>query len=197
MPHSRADVIAHPVRLRLFATLARRELTAQQLRALLPDIPQATLYHHLGLLTRAGYLRIVAERQVRGTVEKRYAIADTSTLLTGADFANRSSDEHLRFFTLFVTTLIGEYARYLEHHASDTRIDLLADRVGYRETPFYLSDDEFDAAQQALNQALLPFFQYESAPHRRRRLLTTITFPDVEEPDAPRAGDSATSDSSA
>lgn len=194
-PH--ADMIAHPVRLRLLATLARRELTARQLRALLPDIPQATLYHHLGLLMRAGYLRIVAERQVRGTVEKRYALTDISPLLTGADFANLSSDEHLRFFTLFVTTLIGEYGRYLERHAADTPIDLLADRVGYRETPFYLSDDEFDAAQQALNQALLPFFQYAAAPHRRRRLLTIVTFPDTEEPDLPRSDDSATGGSSA
>jgi hypothetical protein len=164
--------------------LARRQLTAHQLSELLPDIPQATLYQHLGLLTRAGYLQIVSERRVRGTVEKRYAFAETSALLTPADLANLSSNEHLRLFTIFVTTLIGEFARYLEQHTSNVPIDLFADRAGYRELPLYLSDDQFDAAQEALNQALLPFLRQEAAPHRRRRLFAVITFPDTEEPDS-------------
>ena len=194
MPLSRADLVLHPVRLRLMVALARRQLTARQLSELLPDIPQATLYHHLGLLTRAGYLRIVSERQVRGTVEKRYAFAETSSLLTPDDLANLSSDEHLRLFTTFVTTLIGEFARYLEQHASNTPIDLFADRVGYRETPVYLSDDEFDAAQEALNQAVLPFLRQETASHRRRRLFAVITFPDAEEPDSPHTAEQPTDD---
>jgi DNA-binding transcriptional ArsR family regulator len=197
MPLSRADLVLHPVRLRLVVALARRQLTAHQLSELLPDIPQTTLYQHLGLLTRAGYLQVVSERHVRGTVEKRYAFAETSPLLTPADLANLSSNEHLRLFTIFVTTLIGEFARYLEQHTSNVPIDLFADRVGYRELPLYLSDDEFDAAQEALNQALLPFLRQEAAPHRRRRLFSVITFPDAEEPDSrqdtelPAAGPSA------
>ena len=194
MPLSRADLVLHPVRLRLIVALARRQLTARQLSELLPDIPQATLYHHLGLLTRAGYLRIVSERQVRGMVEKRYAFAETSSLLTPDDLANLSSEEHLRLFTTFVTTLIGEFARYLEQHASNAPIDLFADRVGYRETPVYLSDDEFDAAQEALNQAVLPFLRQETAPHRRRRLLAVITFPDAEESDSPLTAEQPTDD---
>ncbi|HEV8194683.1 MAG TPA: helix-turn-helix domain-containing protein [Ktedonobacterales bacterium] len=197
MPRSRADLVLHPVRLRLIVALARRQLTAHQLSALLPDIPQATLYHHLGLLTRAGYLQIVAERPVRGTVEKRYAFADTSSLLTPTDLANLSSDEHLRLFATFVTTLIGGFARYLEQHASDAPIDLFADRVGYREVPLYLRDDEFDAAQEALNQALLPFLRLEAAPHRRRRLFAVITFPEASEPDAPLDADLIPGDPSA
>ena len=192
MPLSRADLVLHPVRLRLIVVLARRQLTARQLSELLPDIPQATLYHHLGLLTRAGYLQIVSERQVRGTVEKRYAFAETSSLLTPDDLANLSSDEHLRLFTTFVTTLIGEFARYLEQHASTAPIDLFADRVGYRETPLYLSDEEFDAAQEALNQAVLPFLRQETAPRRRRRLFAVITFPDAEESDSPHNAERAT-----
>lgn len=197
MPLSRTDLVLHPVRLRLVVALARRQLTAHQLSELLPDIPQTTLYQHLGLLTRAGYLQVVSERHVRGTVEKRYAYAETSSLLTPADLANLSSDEHLRLFTTFVTTLIGEFARYLEQHTSNVPIDLFADRVGYRELPLYLSDDEFDAAQEALNQALLPFLRQEAAPHRRRRLFSVITFPDAEEPDSRHDAELPTDDSSA
>ena len=184
MPTSRADLMLHPVRMRLLVALARRRLTARQLSELLPDIPQATLYHHLGLLTRAGFLRVVSERQVRGSVEKLYAFAEDHTLLTRADLANASPEDHLRYFTIFVTTLIGDFARYLQQNQP---IDLFADGAGYRETPFYLSDEEFTQAAAAVSQALEPFLRNQPAPHRRRRLFATITFPDAESPEAPDA----------
>ncbi len=185
MATSRADMILHPVRLRLLATLARRQLTARQLSELLPDVPQATLYHHLGILTRAGLLRIVSERPVRGTVEKRYALADDYTMLSPADLAHVSRDDHLRYFTIFVATLLGDFARYLQQ---DAPIDLFADGASYSETPFYLSDDELTQAAKAVNQALLPFLRNEPAPHRRRRLFALITFLAAEPPDAHRDG---------
>lgn len=193
MATSRADLILHPVRLRLLAALARRQLTARQLSELLPDIPQATLYHHLGTLTRAGLLRIVSERRVRGTVEKCYALADDLALsLSPADLANASREDHLRYFTIFVATLLGDFARYLQQGDPDAPIDLLADGVGYRETPFYLSDDELIQAAKAINQALLPFLKNEPAPHRRRRLFATILIPDAEPGAASRDGETPT-----
>ncbi|HST89868.1 MAG TPA: helix-turn-helix domain-containing protein, partial [Ktedonobacterales bacterium] len=123
MATARADLILHPVRMRLLAALARRQLTARQLSELLPDVPQATLYHHLGTLTRAGLLRIVSQRQVRGTVEKLYALADDNMFLGPADLANASPDDHLRYFTIFVSALIGDFARYVQRN---TPIDFAA-----------------------------------------------------------------------
>jgi DNA-binding transcriptional ArsR family regulator len=177
---SRADLILHPVRMRLLVALARRQLTAGQLTELLPDVPQATLYHHL---TRAGLLHVVSERPVRGTVEKRYALADDTALLSPADLAHASREDHLRYFTLFVATLLADFARYLQQ---DAPLDFVADGVGYRETPFYLSDEEFAQAAVAVNHALRPFLDHQPAPHRRRRLFATIVFPDtiVESADA-------------
>lgn len=185
MATSRVNLIAHPVRLRLLSALARRELTARELSERLPDVPQATLYSHLGILTRAGLLRVVSERQVRGTVEKRYALAEDHALLSPADLANASRDDHLRYFTLFIATLLGDFARYLQQ---DRPIDLAADGVGYRETPFYLSDEEFAQAAAALNAALLPFLGNQPAPHRQRRLFAMVTFPDAESPSSGSGG---------
>jgi DNA-binding transcriptional ArsR family regulator len=172
---SRADLILHPVRMRLIVTLARRQLTTRQLSEALPDVPQATLYHHLGTLTRGGLLRIVSERQVRGTVEKVYAIAEDNATLSQADLAQASRDDHLRYFTVFVATLLDGFARYLQQ---DAAIDLLRDGAGYKQVPFYLSDDEFVAMVLAFNRALLPYLANEPSPERRRRLFTTILFPD-------------------
>jgi DNA-binding transcriptional ArsR family regulator len=181
MAISRADLILHPVRMRLLVTLARRQLTARQLSESLPDIPQATLYHHLGILTRAGLLRIVSERRVRGAVERLYALADDTAFLSPADLANVSLEDHLRYFTIFVTSLIGDFAHYLQQNQPS---DLAADGVGYRETPFYLSDEEYARASAAVSQALQPFMGNEPTAQRRRRLFTIIVFPDAESPDA-------------
>ncbi|HLJ80074.1 MAG TPA: helix-turn-helix domain-containing protein [Ktedonobacterales bacterium] len=181
MTPSRADLILHPVRMRLLVALAHRELTARQLSELLPDVPQATLYHHLGMLTRARLLRVVSERPVRGTIEKRYALAEDNITLSPAELANASRDDHLRYFTIFVTTLLSDFARYLQQ---DAPVDLFADGVAYQEVPFYLSDDELAQAGAAINRALLPFLENQPAPHRRRRLFALVTFPDNEFPDA-------------
>jgi DNA-binding transcriptional ArsR family regulator len=182
MATSRADLILHPVRLRLLAALARRQLTAHQLSELLPDIPQATLYHQLGKLTHAGLLQVVSERQVRGAVEKRYALDEDSAVLGPADLENASREDHLRYFSLFVAMVLGDFARYLQQGMPDAAINPYADGVSYHETAVYLSDDEFVQAVAALTQALVPFLSNEPAPHRRRRLLTTIVFPDTDSP---------------
>lgn len=177
MATSRADLILHPVRMRLLVALARRQLTTRQLSARLPDVAQATLYHHLGILTRAGLLRVVSQRPVRGTLEKRYALVDDTAVLSPADLAHASREDHLRYFTLFVASLLADFARYLQQ---DAPIDLFADGVGYRETPLYLSDEEFAQAAAAIQHALLPFLGQQPAPHRRRRLFATIVFPDTD-----------------
>jgi DNA-binding transcriptional ArsR family regulator len=180
MATSRADLILHPVRMRLLVTLARRELTARQLGELLPDIPQATLYHQLGILTRAGMLRVVSERRVRGAMEKRYALAVEHAALSPAELAGASRDDHLRYFTMFVSSLLADFARYLRQ---DGPIDLFADGAGYRATPFYLSDEELAQAAAAVSQALLPYLNNQPAPQRRRRLFATIVIPDPASPD--------------
>lgn len=182
MATSRANLIVHPVRLRLLVALARRQLTARQLSELLPDVPAATLYHHLGVLTRAGLLRVVSERPIRGAVEKLYTIADDHVTLSPEELARAPREDHLRYFTIFVATLLSDFDRYLPREGP---IDLFADGVGYRETPFYLSDDELLQAAAALNHALLPFLSYQPAPNRRRRMFAMITFPDTEPPTVP------------
>ena len=83
----KADIILHPVRLRILVALGGTKLTAQQLVRLLPDVPQTTLYRQLNLLTRHGVLEVAEERRVRGTVERVYRPAPGTTTLTPGDLA--------------------------------------------------------------------------------------------------------------
>ena len=55
-----AELIFHPVRLRVIVALARSTpMTAQQLAEVLGDVPPATLYRHLNKLLVGGILRVV------------------------------------------------------------------------------------------------------------------------------------------
>src|SRR6266508_2535649 len=70
-----ADLLLHPVRLRIVqAFLGDRALTTSALSAELADVPTASLYRHVARLVDAGVLQVVAERRVRGALERTYVL---------------------------------------------------------------------------------------------------------------------------
>jgi DNA-binding transcriptional ArsR family regulator len=74
MALSHADVLVHPLRMRIVTAMGLQKMTAGDIAAHLPDIPQASLYRHLALLVKADVVQIVETRPVRGAVEKVYAL---------------------------------------------------------------------------------------------------------------------------
>ena len=68
-------LLLHPVRLRIVqAFLGDRALTTTALREELADIPPTSLYRQVARLVAAGVLMVVAERRVRGAVERTYVL---------------------------------------------------------------------------------------------------------------------------
>lgn len=178
-PESHADLLLHPVRLRMLQLLATgRPFTAQQLSESLADVPPATLYRHLNKLAEAGVLAVVATRRVRGAQEKTYALAPGSGVLGPAEFARASREDHLRYFTTFLANLLGNYERYW---AGD-RPDPVADGVGYRSAPLYLSDKELLALAGAMSAAIAPYLANQPGPGRRLRLLSSVMMPAADVP---------------
>lgn len=179
MDETRADLILHPIRMRIIQAFLSggqsRWLTAHDLGQLLTDVPKATLYRHLNRLAEAGLLTVVEERRVRGAVERVYQIADVSGLVLGPDdLTHATPSDHLRYFTTWIMGLLGDAARYLRQE----QIDPAADGFGYRQIPLYLSDDEMLGLSQALFEAVQPYLDNDAAPGRRRRTLTTVLIPD-------------------
>lgn len=172
----RADLILHPVRMRVILALNNRTLTPKQLAAELKDVAPATLYHHLNLLTDAGITQVVEERLVRGTLrEKVYTLSDASPLLSPDEVAAASKDELQQCFLAFVSKIIGDHARYLDLEEGSYYTD-----GGYHQHPVYMSTEEYVQFSQEINTALLPWLKQEPAPGRRRYLLTTILLPELE-----------------
>ena len=174
MTERSSDLLLHPVRLRIVQALVKRPMTPGGLKEVLGDVPQATLYRHIKTLENGGMLDVVAERQVRGTVERTYRVVETAVALSAEELADVGSDDHFRYFATFLGTLLADYSSYLE----TDKVDLAADQVGYRQIPLWLTDNEFDDFTTELRALIQQRLNNEPNPQRRRRLLTTIVMPD-------------------
>ncbi|MFG3420877.1 helix-turn-helix domain-containing protein [Micromonospora sp. NPDC049460] len=177
-----AELALHPVRIRILRAVAGARLTTHDLAALLPDIPQATLYRHLATLVKAGLIEVVEERRIRGAVERVYALPAHGATLDAAALATATPEDHARYFTAFVSSLLSEFSRYLARE----RIDFAADGVGYQQLVLHLTDAELAKFAADLNQVIGPLLGNEPGEGRVPRLLATILLP----ADQPTATDS-------
>jgi DNA-binding transcriptional ArsR family regulator len=181
------DLVLHPVRMRILIALAGREMTAQQVAESLGDVPPATLYRHLNRLAESGVLTVVAERRVRGTLEKVYTLKPQDALLSAEDLAAMSREDHLRAFTTFVASLLDDFTRYLD----SGQFNMVADRAGYRKFPLELSDEEYTAMGEAIDAVILPYFKNKAAPGRKRRIFSLVVIPDQPATAQPSPGEPA------
>lgn len=175
MNTAKEDLLLHPVRLRIIIATAGRQVTAQQLAAELPDIPQATLYRHINTLAAGGILSVVQERRVHNTLEKTYALPTQGQFLTLEDLKNAQPADYIRLFTQFLGQLLGYYTRYIQQG----NVDFTRDIVAFNMFPLYLSQAEMKDLGQAINAVLLPYVKNEPAPERRRSVFGVVTLPDV------------------
>jgi len=177
MDDTKANLMLHPIRLRIINLLYGRTLTPQQIGAVMDDVAHATLYRHIKALTDGGVLEVVEERQVRGTVERVYTLKLDATRLTGDDVNDLSADEHEQYFTAFLFSLVEDFRRYLD--ISDTP-NLQDDFVRYNKAALYLSAEEADALGQSITTLVTKFTTHPPAPERKRYLLTLVTMPDAD-----------------
>ena len=175
MAETGADVILHPVRLRIISTLYNRQLTTQQIGLVLPDVAQATLYRHLSRLLRAGVVAVVAQRPVRGVTEKVYALAEGNTPVR-LDPREMKREDWERGFAAYTASLLGQFAAYLRQPGANP----VNDGVSFRTGALHLSDAELAQLSADLQTAFVPFLDYPPSPERRRRLISSVLMPDIE-----------------
>jgi DNA-binding transcriptional ArsR family regulator len=168
------DLLLHPVRMRVVqCLLGDRELTTAQLREELSDVPPATLYRHVATLLEGGALEVVDERRVRGTFERTYRLRPENAVVSGAEAATMSAEEHAQAFAAFMTGRLSDFERYLGRGD----VDLERDRVGYRMIGLHLTDEETDELIADLGEVLRARLGNRPTPGRRRRVLSTILVP--------------------
>lgn len=174
MSDSTAEILLHPVRLRIVLSFGAERLTTAQLAERLPDVAQATLYRQVATLVDAGMLEVVAERRIRGGTERTYALAPGGAKLGPDDAAEMTTNELFRGFIVFAGTLVESVGRYLDHPSAN----IAEDPLSFRQAGLWLDDDERAELIDRLREAVAPYLENQPTADRERLLLNTILVPD-------------------
>jgi hypothetical protein len=176
-PVTSADLLLHPVRLRIVqAFLGDRALTTTGLRTELCDVPAASLYRHVARLVAGGVLAVVAERRVRGALERTYVLRTSAASIGLDELAKMTPDQHRQAFLAYVAGLIGDFDRYLARGD----IDLVRDGVTYRIAGMWLDDAELMDLARELITVIQPRLANAPKPGRKRRIFGTLLLPGSE-----------------
>ncbi len=174
-----ADLLLHPVRLRVLqAFLGDRALTTSQLSAELADIPPATLYRHVARLVEADVLQVVAERRVRGAVERTYVLRIAAARVQLDEIAKMSAEDHRQMFMAFTAGLLAAFDRYLARGD----IDLARDGVAFAIDAIWVDDAEYGEMMREIYTALLPRRANGPRKGRKRRMIASVLLPADETP---------------
>jgi hypothetical protein len=182
-----ADLLLHPVRLRIVkAFLGDRALTTSQLAAELDDVPSGSLYRHVALLTEAGVLQVVAERRVRGAVERTYTLRLFAARIDPAEARAMTAEQHSEAFTAYVAGMLADADRYLASSPEDP----IRDGADYQVGALWLTDAEFAELLRDLSIVFRPRLANPPGKGRRRRMVYTAFLPAPEpradQPPTPR-----------
>ncbi len=173
-----ADLLLHPVRLRIIkAFLGDRALTTGQLAAELDDVPAGSLYRHVARLAKAGILQVVAERRVRGAVERTYTLRQFAARISPEQARQMSPEEHSQAFMLYVAGMLADADRYLAAGQPDPA----RDGADYKVGALWLSDAEFAELMRDLSIVFQPRLANPPAPARKRRMVYTVVLPAPED----------------
>ncbi|MFJ2503830.1 helix-turn-helix domain-containing protein [Microbacterium sp. AGC62] len=167
-----ADVILHPVRIRIVQQLGGRDLTTAELRDAIPDVSQPTLYRHVAALIDAGVLAVAKERKVRGTTERTLTLGDRMAHVPEAELQAMSDLQLRSAFLTFLGDLAGRFDRFADQEAPGARGFL-----GFGSVPLYVDEAALEQLQAGLATLIAPYTT-EQGEGRRRVGLSMIVIPE-------------------
>lgn len=127
--------IANPVKCRLLLEIrSQGKTTAKHLADIYQDIPQATLYRHLKKMLSDGIIQVVEETQVRGTVEKTYALAHHIGDNMESMLENNSGELYMQYFMQY----IFGFAKQFQEYCQSPDIDIKRDMTGFSLSSLFL-----------------------------------------------------------
>jgi DNA-binding transcriptional ArsR family regulator len=175
--NEKADLIIHPIRLRIMQLLGQKSMTTAELDHLMPDVPTSSLYRHIRKLLNGGLIEVEETHAVKGTPERTYRLVQNPNI-TPEDARLMSKEDHLRYFSTYVAGLVQDFKSYLN---AGEEVDMVADRAGYSELLFYADTEELDEFFVELQKNLARFRNQTSKQGRRLRKIVFINHPIKEE----------------
>jgi DNA-binding transcriptional ArsR family regulator len=176
MPNTKVDLLFHPIRMQLITAISNQQMTAKELAEVLPKIPLTTLYRHINALVEGGVMKIVGETQIRGTVERTYALAAWPSLKP-EDLNGMTKQDCQQAFLIYLSSLMSAAQRYLESKGDNEEFNPLVDGVDLSLATLHLSDEEYQDLNRRILEILKPFTDNQPAPARKQRIFTYLFIP--------------------
>jgi len=168
------DCFTHPIKCKLLLELySAGKATAKQLAEIYNDIPQATLYRYLKRMTNDGILKVVEENQVRGTLEKTYAVAIDLDSSGQELFGENAGDAYMQMFMQYVFGFMKQFQEYCKK----PDINILKDQSSFTLAPIYANDEELASAMAEYAKIIQPLYKNQPMPDRKLRTLGLIISP--------------------
>lgn len=169
-----ADVVLHPVRMKIIQQLGGRNMTTTELREALPEVKQATLYRHVAALLEAQVLAVVEERQVRGAVERTLALGERMAHVGKGEMQAMDAVQLRSAFAMFVSGLSNDFEALLDDERTELR-----GMLGFSRAPLYLDAEDLESLQAEFMQVLTPYLQPRRSGQQRVSLATVLV-PEID-----------------
>jgi len=168
------DCITNPVKCKLLLEIySKGKATAKHLADTYNDIPQATLYRHIKKMLSDGILQVVEETQVRGTVEKTYALAYDINSNMETMVEENSGELYMQYFIQY----IFGFAKQFQEYCQSPNINIKKDMTGFSLSPLYLSDDELTSLVTSISKIINTVKNNEPNSERKLRTIGVIVSP--------------------
>ena len=163
-----AEIVMNPVRQRIFQYFLLHETgTVKEIRKALPDVPSASLYRHIKILTDSTILMVVGENRIRGTVESVYQLNKD---------AMATEDETGNAVQMSLLSICASFARYFSSGNADPKKDMLL----LTNCTLLLTDEEFSSFLSEINEIALKYMKVETNMNSKTRQITLISAPTNE-----------------
>ena len=160
-----AEIVMNPVRQRIFQYLLVHETgTVKEIRKALPDVPSASLYRHMKLLTENGILTVIGENRIRGTVESIYQLNKSALEIDDADGI------------AVQTALLGicaSFAKYFSNGHAEPKKDMLLMTT----CTLMLNDEKFMDFLSEINQVAVKYMDVPVTEGSKMRQIALISAP--------------------
>ena len=164
-----AEVVMNPVRQRIFQYfLLHKTGTVKELKKALPDVPNASLYRHINILSDYSILIVVGENRIRGTVESIYQLNKD---------ALAAEDESGNAVQMSLLGICASFARYFARGNVDPQKDMLL----LTNCTLLLTDEEFSSFFSDINEIALKYMKAKATESSKTRQITLISAPTSEQ----------------
>ena len=163
-----ADVIMNPVRQRIAQYLIlHRTGTVNEIAAALSDVPRPSLYRHMNVLLEAGCIEVVAQKSVRGAVERTYALVEKP-------MGDPGPEDIARLMQGMIARLQLSFARYFARPDADPA----RDGLGLSSSVLMLTDEELRELLGRIGAVYNDYIQNGPGEGRRPRNIMWIIAPE-------------------